>query len=159
MAWVIDNAEVGGGELLVLLMVANHARSDGREARPSVASLAAECRMSVRQVQRILASLVAAGHLELEGATKVGVRVYRIAGMGGDKMSPGGVTPASPGGDIATLAGGDIAVSPDPSLTIREPSVAREGAPSLAAASAIAGGFVADLAEARARRDGRRARA
>ena len=114
MSWVIDNAEVGGGNLLVLLMVANHTMSDGTRAFPSVPTLARECRMSERQVQRILRSLVLAGHLEVTSKKRGGPKVYRVAGMGGDILSPARVTPEA-AGVTSAAPGGDVTMSPNPS--------------------------------------------
>jgi AraC-like DNA-binding protein len=63
MSWVIGHSPHGGSELLCLLMVANHAHADGTGAYPSVATLAAECRMSARQVTRLLHRLQDSGAL------------------------------------------------------------------------------------------------
>jgi hypothetical protein len=121
MSWVIEHAEVGGANLLVLLMVANHTMSDGTRAFPSVPTLARESRMSERQVQRILRALVQAGHLEVTSKKRAGPKVYRIAGMRGDILSPAVVTPKG-GGVTPRVPDGDVAVSPNPSVTVREPS-------------------------------------
>lgn len=111
IAWVIEHAVVGTpSELLVLLMLANHAGRDGGDAYPNTRTLARECRMSRRQVQRLLGDLVAAGHLEVTGLLAHGVKRYRIVGIRDDKLSPllaregrlavtGEVTRCHPGGD------------------------------------------------------------
>lgn len=53
-SWVIEKSQHGGSPLLVMLMIANHAHSDGRQSYPSLETLAAECRMSKRAVQYII---------------------------------------------------------------------------------------------------------
>jgi hypothetical protein len=57
MSWVIEKSEQKGSNLLVLLMIANHADSTGENAYPSVETLAAESRLSERGVRYILQKL------------------------------------------------------------------------------------------------------
>ena len=131
MSWVIDHAEVGGSELLVLLMVANHAHPDGSKAFPGNDRLAIECRMSERQVRRLLHQLVAHGHLTVDDSRSFyGTKVYGIAGMQPDKLS--GTRPDTQGTSDRTFQASDrtprvvrpdIAMSPNPSITVREPSL------------------------------------
>jgi hypothetical protein len=63
--WVIDNSKHKGSALLVLLMIANHAHADGTNAFPSLATLAKECRMSDRQITRIIQTLEASGEVNI----------------------------------------------------------------------------------------------
>ena len=69
MAWVIEHSPHKGSELLCLLMVANHANAEGREAYPSISKLAKKCRLSERQITRLLHRLEASGALRIERAT------------------------------------------------------------------------------------------
>lgn len=62
-AWVIQHSEHKGSNLLLLIMIANHAHADGTGAWPSVSTLAKECRMSERQIKRMLPELDASGEL------------------------------------------------------------------------------------------------
>jgi len=66
MGWVIEHSPHKGSELLCLLMVANHAHADGTGAYMSEVTLARECRMSVRQIRRILNRLKASGALRVD---------------------------------------------------------------------------------------------
>ncbi|HXG85513.1 MAG TPA: helix-turn-helix domain-containing protein [Pyrinomonadaceae bacterium] len=65
-SWVIKNSKHKGSALLVMLMIANHAHADGSNAFPSVQTLAAECRMSERQIIRLIAELEKSGELLIE---------------------------------------------------------------------------------------------
>ena len=65
-AWVIQNSQHKGSDLLCLLMIANHAHSDGTNAFPSVPTLAKECRMSARQITRIIQNLETSGELRVQ---------------------------------------------------------------------------------------------
>jgi hypothetical protein len=57
MSWVIEKSGQKGSNLLVLLMIANHADTAGRNAFPAVTTLAAESRLTERGVRYILAKL------------------------------------------------------------------------------------------------------
>lgn len=54
ISWVIEKSKHKGNSFVVLLMIANHAKSDGTGAWPSVSTLAKESRLSRRTVQRCL---------------------------------------------------------------------------------------------------------
>jgi Helix-turn-helix domain len=124
MSRVWECSTQAGGSLLVLLAIADFADDEGL-AFPSIGTLARKARLSPRQVQRVLAELVAAGELEIEhGHGRHGSHLYRVTigtRVGGsttprqnvapDTMSPPcarpcrarvtpvsreGVTPASP---------------------------------------------------------------
>ena len=60
---VINHSTHKGGELLCLMMIANHAHADGTNAFPSLRTLAGECRMSERQIRRIIDKLETSGEL------------------------------------------------------------------------------------------------
>lgn len=57
MTWVWDHAQVKGGELLLLLAIADHADDEGRNAWPSLNRLVERTRVDRRTVQRLLRSL------------------------------------------------------------------------------------------------------
>lgn len=144
MSWVIAHSPHKGADLLCLLMVANHAHADGSGAFPSVPTLAAECRMSARQIVRILRRLETSGALLL--ARGAGPRGSHLMTVVMDVGAP--VVSATPdilsgdktSGDILTAdksaRGGDIAMSPEPSLEPSlSPSSTRKEAPAAPAAS------------------------
>lgn len=66
MSWVIDHSKHKGSELLCLIMIANYAHADGSGAYPSASRLAKDCRMSSRQVVRIIHRLEASGALRID---------------------------------------------------------------------------------------------
>lgn len=88
-AWVIENSQHKGSELLCLLMIANHAHADGTNAFPSIETLARECRMSARQIARILVRLEASGELKIErsGGRLVHRYELQMSPSNPDKMS------------------------------------------------------------------------
>lgn len=77
MSWVWDHSGAAGGELLLLLAIADHASDDGTNAYPSVGTLARKCRVHTRTVQRQLRNLQELGAItitehggKIEGRTK-----------------------------------------------------------------------------------------
>ncbi len=79
MSWVIENSQQKGSSFVVLLMIANHAHSDGTQAFPSYDTLAREARITHRQVTRIIPKLVASGELILvEHGSPKRSNLYRI---------------------------------------------------------------------------------
>jgi hypothetical protein len=79
MSWVIEKSRQKGSNLLVLLMIANHAHTDGRGAYQSIATLARESRLSVRGVQYILAKLESSSELVIErDAGPRGTNLYSL---------------------------------------------------------------------------------
>lgn len=65
MTWVIDNSKQTGLGFVTLLMIANHANAEGRQAFPSMKTLARECRSSLRSVQRVILKLEKSGELQV----------------------------------------------------------------------------------------------
>ena len=57
ISWVIDQSKHKGNTFVVLLMIANHAKSDGSGAWPSIHTIAKESRLSDRTVQRCIKRL------------------------------------------------------------------------------------------------------
>lgn len=65
MNWVWEHSTAKGSELLLLLAIADTADDRGRNAFPSIATLAGKTRMSRRTVQRLVVKLETDGHLVL----------------------------------------------------------------------------------------------
>lgn len=121
ISWVIEHSKHKGNSLTVLIMIANHAKSDGTGAWPSIPTLAKEARISERTVQRTIGRLTRWQHnfaAELiceRGKGPNGCNLYSLPGV---KLPPGGrqiVTPVV--SDIVTGTGVTI-VSPEPSFNL-----------------------------------------
>ncbi len=108
MSWVIEKSRQKGSNLLVLLMIANHADTAGVDAYPRVETLAAESRLSERAVRYILAKLARSRELVIESnAGPYGCHRYSLPGVTRDGFNvrglpanfagrkPQGRTPAS----------------------------------------------------------------
>lgn len=85
---VWDIQELRGGPLLVMLALADHA-NDAGECWPSQEHLAARARLDVRQVRRVIGSLVKDGYLKIaERRADHGRKTkYRLFPESPDKMS------------------------------------------------------------------------
>ena len=82
ISWVIERSKHKSNAFVVLLMIANHAKSDGTGAWPSVRSLARESRISPREVQYTLRQLESSGELETKvGNGPRGCNLYSIPGV------------------------------------------------------------------------------
>jgi len=130
MGLVWDLYPEGGGELLTMLKLADHAEHDGSRVWPSIRLTAAMTRQSERTVQRQIAAIMKNGWLEVveqggkgpADTTRYRIPVDRITqGIGVRvtnchpyKLSTR-VTPEVNKGDIHDKKG-DIAVSPESSL-------------------------------------------
>jgi hypothetical protein len=68
MAWVIDNSQQTGHGFVALLMIANHANAEGKKSFPSMKTLAKECRLSVRTIQRVILKQRTAASFKWTGA-------------------------------------------------------------------------------------------
>ena len=128
MSWVIEKSKHKSGELVVLLMIANHARSDGRGSWPSVATLAAESRMTRRQVQRCVRRLEKSGELATaKNAGPGGANLYSLPLMALDADLHRGVKMSQEVGVIRDARGrnsqheGATPMSPESSL--KQPSL------------------------------------
>ena len=114
---VIENSKQNGNPFMVLLMIANHAKSDGTGAWPSIPTLARESRISERTVQRCITRLVKEGELRVhQNAGPHGCHLYDVRGV---KLTPGGVK-VSREGCQALSPKGCQALSPEPSLTVNK---------------------------------------
>lgn len=141
-SWVIKHSPHKGSELLCLIMIADHASPDGTNAYPSIKTLAAECRMSERQVTRIVQRLEASGAISVDRSSGRVSHMYTV-NMSGletvniDTLSVSNVDKVSGSRRKSTLtnpspnpdkldANPDIAMSPKP-RNRKEPSF--EGIP------------------------------
>jgi hypothetical protein len=125
IAWVLESSKSRLGARLVLLSIANHASATGDNAWPSIPRIAREARVSDRQAQRAIAELVALKELQvLAGEGPGGAHIYRVL-MGGDILSPGGVTNPTARGD---KSGSAIRINrPEPSKPITPPTPLKKG--------------------------------
>ncbi len=138
MSWVLNHCTAKGTEKLVMIGIANHADNRGRNAWPSVATLARYANVSPRSVQYAIERLVAAGELKVQGQRGgddetradrrpnrfviVGMQAVDTATDGVKPTAPraaDGVKPSAPRGE-AQRADGVKPASPEPSL---EPSM------------------------------------
>jgi len=140
MNYVWEHSRQKGTSLLMLLAIADHANDDGL-CWPSVARLAHKARTTKRQAQRVIAYLEETGEILVDrGDGRTHTSVYQIKGdiyaTKGDIQGQKGDISAPQKGDIQRVKGdiseervtsgarkGDIAMSPDPSVTIIEPSL------------------------------------
>lgn len=129
MAWVFNHAppDLDTGEMLVSLVLAEHANPEGGLAYPSVPRIAKMAHMSERGVQYALRKLVARGVVEVQyEATNKRPTVYRFPAFTGATSSP---QPESRGatGDglgVQSAAPRGATVAPKPSIEpLLEPSV------------------------------------
>lgn len=68
MTWVWRQSTATGNDRLVLLAIADAADDEGRNAWPSIATLAAKTRLDERTVRRIVRRLETEGHIEVDRA-------------------------------------------------------------------------------------------
>jgi hypothetical protein len=81
LAWVIHEAPITAkGDILALIVLANHARADGSNAWPSVRTIAKEGRLSERGARQALRNLEAAGAITATGKSRFGTTVYQVNG-------------------------------------------------------------------------------
>jgi hypothetical protein len=132
MTQVWQRLNCSGGELLLALAIADISDDDGDRIYPSVATLADKTRQSERQVQRQLKKFRTRKWLQVKKASKGRVTSrYRInpAWINGDILS--GFPDKQPrhlkqSTLTSETSNHDIAMSPDPSLSIKDPKSARK---------------------------------
>lgn len=118
LSWVFEHSESRLADRHVLLSIANHARSDGAGAWPSVSTIVRESKVSETQVHRSIRSLQALGELFVDvGAGPKGTNLYTISKMMGCYIG----TPGVPF-DAERGAKREDQLAPEPSLTVLEPS-------------------------------------
>lgn len=77
--WALDDAPVDDPtRALVLIALAEHAHKDGRNARPSIATIASRARVSIRSVHVHIKALRRDGIITETGKTRTGVVVYAL---------------------------------------------------------------------------------
>jgi hypothetical protein len=81
ISWVLDHSESRLGPRHVLISIANHAKSDGTGAWPSVSTIAREAHLSIRQVQYCLVSLAKLGELRVSSGGPHGCNLYSLPKM------------------------------------------------------------------------------
>lgn len=151
IGWVLDHSKSRLAARHVLISIANHAKSDGTGAWPSVGTIARESRISKREVQRSIPQLVAMGELHVEpGAGPNGTHMYSLPKMMAGRQAVEGVTSCHRG--VTNCHGGGVTngrippdqKSPEPSLEATVLRKERIPAPQKAAARAqeIPGGFL-----------------
>jgi hypothetical protein len=89
----------------VLIVLADHASADGTNAWPSVATIAAEARISERSARYALRALEAGGHIEHVSEGPKGTRNYTVLTPGA-KSAPPGAKSAGEGGAKSAGEGG-----------------------------------------------------
>lgn len=120
MAKVWEHSKHAGTELLMLLAIADFADDDGR-AYPSVAGLAAKCRMKPRNANYILASLRASGELRVrvnEGPK--GKNLYQLRFTGVPAAGLQASAPLQSGAGVQRSAGLQ-SVAPTPAMECAKP--------------------------------------
>ena len=131
MSAVWQSAELSGGDLLLLLALADFADDDG-VCWPGVEALAAKARIGKRHVYRELNRLAEAGYVKVEhGAGPRGTNRYTVAprgcsnstlsheSQGGAPQSAEGVTPRAPD-PSSDPSGSDQGVQARPRVRMRE---------------------------------------
>lgn len=106
ISWVLDYSEARLGPRHVLISIANHAKSDGSGAWPSVSTIARESKLSEREVRYALRELEKSGELRTQrGKGPHGCNLYSLAAMGqtlqGQNKTEGGQKPAKKVSDFA----------------------------------------------------------
>lgn len=78
MAWVIEHSQQTGIGFVTLLMIANHANAEGQKSFPSMKTLAKECRLSVRTIQRTILRLESSGELAVDRSSGRASHCYSL---------------------------------------------------------------------------------
>lgn len=124
ISWVLDHSEARLGPRHVLISIANHSKSDGTGAWPSVRTIARESKLSEREVRYALRELETSGELKTARAKgPSGCNLYSLPLMGQTLPGVGGQKRTG-GGQKATKRLSDFAPEPksiEPS--IKQPEV------------------------------------
>lgn len=115
--FVRRHSQAKGATLAVHIVLAEHARSDGTNAHPSVARIAAETRCSRRTVQYALRTLEDAGCIRRTGLRRSGTIVYAVL------MTDAAKGPVPRFADVADCAGGAQSTTSRGATSAPEPSV------------------------------------
>lgn len=111
-AWVLRHSEERLGNRLVLLVLADHANSDGTNVWASVETIARHARMSGRQTRSCLRTLEASGAVERTGVSSHGTNVYRVVMEGGEESSAPPEKYDRRGGEIEQGGRSDFSAEP-----------------------------------------------
>ena len=126
MSWVFEHSPVQHrGDLLALLVLADHAHDDGTNAYPGVDTIASRARLSRRGVFDALARLKAAGAIVADGRGPRGTIAYRVVMEGVQSLHRAATAPVqSPAqGGAVTSTLGVQCPAPEPSFNRQEPSI------------------------------------
>lgn len=95
MTWVWEQSRSAGADRLVLLAIADSANDAGRDAYPSLTTIAKKANLDKRTAQRSIRNLEALGELAIEpGAGMRGTNRYRVLiHRGWRPTTPPGITP------------------------------------------------------------------
>jgi hypothetical protein len=94
MQAVWQHSQQSGGALVLLLAIADSAHDDGGGAYPSIDTLAKKARMTGRNVNILLKTLVDAGEIAITpGAGPNGVNLYRVILPGLVAAAPEKISP------------------------------------------------------------------
>ena len=139
MSAIWEHSEAKGTELLLLLAIADYANDKGM-AWPSITTLARKCRMSRRYTMSLLQKLEAKGAIEIQ--RRVGIRGnnrYRVISPTGEPQVTSELDVTSEPQITSTGEPQFTSLvnpsSPDPSVTIIKPSVAKAKSVPLASPS------------------------
>jgi hypothetical protein len=153
MVLVFSHSRAENTDRLVLLALANHAGGDGCDAYPSIGTIAREARCGESTVRAAIERLKALGELTETGVSPLATRSFRLtlpdspappreaAKRAWQRDTPADPAPpqdlhprriCTPPQDLAAppqdLRPGGAGSAPEPSITVLEPSTARERA-------------------------------
>lgn len=78
LSWVLEHSDARLADRLVLLVLADHAKSDGTGAWPGIDTIALQARVSRRTAIYSLQSLEAAGAIVKTGTSRAGTSVWTV---------------------------------------------------------------------------------
>lgn len=105
--WVLEHSPTVGSSRLVLLVLADRADHEGRNAYPSVSSIAQYARCGRSTVHRALRELEESGHIVREGVSSIRTVTYRVV------MEPRSSPVDGPGSGPSTVPDRDPQTVPD----------------------------------------------
>lgn len=138
LGWVLREAPITAkGDVLALIVLADHAHADGSNAWPSLRTIARMGRLSERGARQALRNLEAAGAITVTGRSRTGTTVYRVnlpdsvtaitapavadpPAVAAPRQPLPPATVAGEGGNQRSLP--PAVAAPEPSRTVPEPS-------------------------------------
>lgn len=119
LSWVLEHSDARLADRLVLLSLADHAKSDGTCSWPSIDTIARHARISRRQAQYSLASLEESGAIVRTGVSRAGTTIWTVAmaiQIAFDPAEDGGAdTARADSAPVQNPTNGGAEVAPDPS--------------------------------------------